>query len=69
MFALFGVLNYPWWFSLVFGLALYLACSCIDFVRMALFRICRVDKVSDNMASFIERMVKAVLPKLKKLIE
>ncbi len=69
MFAFYQSLNHPWWFSLVFGLALYLACSCIDFVRIALFRICRVDVVSDYIAGVIERMVKGVLPKLKRMLE
>lgn len=62
-------LDCPWWFSLVFGMLLYFAATVIDFGRIALFRICRVNIVADYIAARIETAVKAVLPKLKRLLE
>lgn len=69
MMELFRMLDYPWWFSLVFGVVLYLAASVVDFARIALFRLCRVNAVSDWVAGGIERMVKKLMPKLKRLLE
>jgi len=65
----FQSLDCPWWFSLVFGMLLYFAATVIDFGRIALFRICRVNIVADYIAARIETAVKAVLPKLKRLLE
>ena len=62
-------MDYPWWFSLVFGVVLYLAASIVDFIRISIFRLCRVNKVSDWVAGGIERMVKKLMPKLKRLLE
>lgn len=69
MMELFRMLDYPWWFSLFFGVVLYLAASIVDFARIALFRLCRVNAVSDWVAGGIERMVKKLMPKLKRLLE
>ncbi len=46
---LFEQLNNSWWLYVVCPVALYLACSLIDFIRALLFNLCRANAVADLM--------------------
>lgn len=52
--------DYPWWFALAGGLALYLVCTILDMLRMGMFRVCKVDAMADFFAGVIENIVRRV---------
>lgn len=57
-------LDYPWWFALVFGLVIYVTCTCLDRVRIHLFRLLRLRRVAEVTADAITVRVLLIYRKL-----
>ena len=57
-------LDYPWWCALVFGLVIYVTCTCLDRVRIHLFRLLRLRRVAEVTADAITMRVLLIYRKL-----
>ncbi len=57
-------LDYPIWFALVVALCVYIACAPIEYFRIKLFQIFRVQALSKYSADIIEKIFQQIVKKI-----
>lgn len=56
--------DYPLWFAFVVALFVYIACAPIEYLRIKLFHIIKIQTLSKQAASIIEKSLKLILKKI-----
>lgn len=51
---LYSSLHHPWWFSCACGIILFCTCLIADMLRFHLFRLCRINRLTEYLSARIE---------------